>query len=99
MSCLVIPTYFDQVFIEPKNKIVVANNDTFCVHDIIFSYANDTCPKRQFLNIVEKSCRRVIKKQAYMLKCGQKMHLMSGGNFGVLTPKNPLYIWQKMNKL
>jgi len=48
MLCLVVPTNFDEVFIEPKNKIVDVDNDTFCVHDIIIFYANDTCPKHQF---------------------------------------------------
>jgi len=48
MLCLVVPTNFDEVLIEPKNKIVDVDNDTFCVHDIIIFYVNDTCPKCQF---------------------------------------------------
>jgi hypothetical protein len=61
MLCLVIPTNFDEVLIEPKNKIVDADNDTFCVHDIIIFYVNYRCPKRQCLNIVEKKLQNVNK--------------------------------------
>lgn len=60
-SCLVVPVDFDEIFIEPKSKVVDADNDTFCVHDIISSYANDTCPKCQFLNIDEKKFQNVNK--------------------------------------
>jgi predicted nucleic-acid-binding Zn-ribbon protein len=61
MSCLVVLVDFDEVLIEPKSKVVDVDNDTFWVHDIISSYANDTCPKCRFLNIDEKSLQNVNK--------------------------------------
>jgi hypothetical protein len=54
-SCLVVLVDIDEVLIKPKSKVVDADND------IISSYANDTCPKCQFLNIDEKKLQNVNK--------------------------------------